>query len=190
VSQITRVDRLLLISNGLLVSLCIALAFSFAAETLTCIGLGLMSSAVGVGFITTFLHIMLRQDIYGVGRPPNPFQNYSKLMREIEEAALEQGMDVLVEVHNEVEMERATRLKSKLIGINNRDLKTFTTNLANTERLAALAPRDVLLVSESGINTHADCQRLSKADVRTFLVGESLMRQKDLKVATQRLLKG
>jgi indole-3-glycerol phosphate synthase len=112
------------------------------------------------------------------------------VMREIEEAALEQGMDVLVEVHNEVEMERATRLKSKLIGINNRDLKTFTTNLANTERLAALAPRDVLLVSESGINTHADCQRLSKADVRTFLVGESLMRQKDLKVATQRLLKG
>jgi indole-3-glycerol phosphate synthase len=98
------------------------------------------------------------------------------------------GMDALVEVHDEAEMARAGRLGATLVGVNNRDLKTFTVDLAVTERLSRLAPPDSLLVGESGIFGAADAARLARAGARAMLVGESLMRQADVALATRLLL--
>jgi len=110
------------------------------------------------------------------------------LAKELMDAAALWGMDALVEVHDEAEMERAARLGATLVGINNRDLRTFVTDLAVTERLAPLAPKGALLVTESGIFTPADVARLADAGARAMLVGESLMRQPDVTAATKALL--
>ena len=108
--------------------------------------------------------------------------------RDLEAAAIAFGMDVLIEVHDEAELDRALQFKSRLIGINNRDLKTFETSLAASQRLAPKVPADRIVIGESGIFTAGDLDQLARFGMSAFLVGESLMRQADVAAATRALL--
>lgn len=107
---------------------------------------------------------------------------------EIEDAAIAWGLDVLVEVHDRAELDRALLLKTPLLGVNNRNLKTLAVDIATTEELAANVPADRMLVAESGLYSPADLARMAKVGARCFLVGESLMRQADVTAATRALL--
>ena len=108
--------------------------------------------------------------------------------QELEDAALSWGMDALIETHDAEEMERALRLKSPLIGVNNRNLKTFETTLDTTRQLSTMVPDDRLLISESGLSTKTDLDDMAQYNARTFLIGESLMRKDDVEAATREIL--
>jgi indole-3-glycerol phosphate synthase len=110
--------------------------------------------------------------------------------RALNVAAHDLHMDVLAEAHDEAELDRALALETTLVGINNRNLRDFSVTLETSERLSARAPKDRILVAESGISSHADIARLQKAGINVFLVGESLMRQADVTEATKTLLTG
>jgi len=110
--------------------------------------------------------------------------------RALNAAAHDLRMDVLVEVHNDEELDRALALETRLIGINNRNLRDFAVSLETCERLAERVPKDRIIVAESGIATHEDCVRLEKSRIYAFLVGESLMRQHDIERAAHELLHG
>jgi indole-3-glycerol phosphate synthase len=109
-------------------------------------------------------------------------------MAEIEAAAIEHGMDALVEVHDAAELDRALRLQSRLIGVNNRDLRDFSVDFARTYELVGRAPSGCTFVAESGLTTKADLDDMAGHGVRCFLVGEALMRQADVEAATRALL--
>ncbi|HEX8553326.1 MAG TPA: indole-3-glycerol phosphate synthase TrpC [Sphingomonas sp.] len=109
-------------------------------------------------------------------------------MAECEAAAVDHGMDVLVEVHDEAELARALRLRTRLIGVNNRNLHDFTVDTALSARLAKLAPPDCTFVAESGLTTRADLDTLAEQGIRCFLIGEALMRQPDIEAATRALV--
>jgi indole-3-glycerol phosphate synthase len=110
------------------------------------------------------------------------------LAGELEDAAMHYRMDVLIEVHDEAELTRALLLKSPMVGINNRNLHSFETSLATTERLAPMIPKDRMVVCESGLFTSHDLARMARCGVNSFLIGECLMRQDDVALATKQIL--
>jgi indole-3-glycerol phosphate synthase len=113
-----------------------------------------------------------------------------EVAKTLNKTAHDLGLDVLIETHDEHELKRALSLEGRLIGVNNRNLRTFETSLEVCERLLPLIPPGKIVVAESGISDHADCKRLAKAGVEAFLVGEALMRHKDVTAATRTLLTG
>ncbi|ETX14649.1 indole-3-glycerol-phosphate synthase [Roseivivax halodurans JCM 10272] len=107
---------------------------------------------------------------------------------ELEACAMDWGMDVLIEVHNREELDRALKLKSRMIGVNNRDLNTFETSLEVTKSLASDIPEDRLVISESGLHGAEDLKAMAEAGARSFLIGEALMREENVEAATARIL--